>query len=108
MVLVTLSLRLQPRTALWRWGQVLSRTLADLRAAEWPTCIHGLDSNEVEAAGGVLSRYTTLLEISQCIQVIPYHLKVTLGIEDSKFALRSLFVLRRVPVKRNVVLQNGG
>ena len=60
-------------------------TLADLRAAEWPTYIHELDSNEVEAAGGVLSRYTTLLEISQGMQVIPCHLKVGLPIDEAKY-----------------------
>lgn len=61
-------------------------TLADLRAAERPLYIHELDSNEAEAAGGVLSRYTRLMEISQGIRVIPYHLKVGLAVDDSEMS----------------------
>ncbi len=83
------------------------KALADFRTAEWPTYIHDLDGNAAEAAGGVLSRYTRLMEISRGIRVIPYHLKVGLPIADSKLTKRSVLVSRRVSPKRNSILQNG-
>lgn len=115
MVLVTLSLRLQPRTALRRLGksqrtltavplplelvpsassapsiaQNSATTLADLRAAEWPTYIHRLDSKEAKAAGGVLSRFTRLLEISRGVRVIPRHLKVGLPLTKQSVEMLS-------------------
>jgi len=66
------------------------KTLADLRMAERPTYMHDLDGNEAEAAGGVLSRYRRLMEISRGIRVIPYHLKVNLPIDDPKLSMTTL------------------
>jgi hypothetical protein len=54
--------------------------------AERPTYIHDLDGNVAEAAGGVLSRYKRLMEISCGVRVIPHHLKVSLPIDDLKLS----------------------
>ena len=81
------------------------KTLADLRMAERPTYIYDLNGNEAEAAGGVLSRYTRLMEISCGIRVIPRHLKVSRPIDDPKLSKR--LVIRRTSSKRNSMSQTG-
>ena len=79
-------------------------TLADLQRGEWPTHIYNLNGKEAKAAGGVLSRYARLLEISRGIRVIPHHLKVSLPIDDSKLSKCLLLASRRTSSKRKHML----